>query len=108
MCGSSCIRCCIRSRRGRSPSLAALVLAVARRCSTVREIASGWLRIATDRGGQTVIRMRGLGPVNAAWKVPTILTDASLQIELVRHLWPEMLINTFRRFRHSVNYRFPA
>ena len=34
--------------------------------------------------------MRGLRPVNAAWKVPTILTDASLQIELVRHLWPEM------------------
>jgi hypothetical protein len=34
--------------------------------------------------------MRGLRPVNAAWKVPTILTDASLQIELVRHLWPDM------------------
>ena len=30
------------------------------------------------------------GPVNAAWKVPTILTDASLQIELVRHLWLDM------------------
>ena len=34
--------------------------------------------------------MRGLRPVNAAWKVPTILTDASLQIELVRHLWLDM------------------
>ena len=34
--------------------------------------------------------MRGLRPVNAAWKVPTILTDTSLQIELVRHLWPDM------------------
>ena len=34
--------------------------------------------------------MRGLRPVNAAWKVPTILTDASPQIELVRHLWPDM------------------
>ena len=34
--------------------------------------------------------MRGLRPVNAAWKVPRILTDASLQIELVRHLWPDM------------------
>ena len=34
--------------------------------------------------------MRGLRPVNAAWKVPTILTAASLQIELVRHLWPDM------------------
>jgi hypothetical protein len=28
------------------------------RFDDVREIASGWLRIATDRGGQTVIRMR--------------------------------------------------
>jgi hypothetical protein len=44
----------------------------------------------TDREGQTVIRMRGLRPVNAAWKVPTILTDASPQIELVRHLWLDM------------------
>ena len=34
--------------------------------------------------------MRGLRPLNAAWKVPTILTDASLQIELVRRLWPDM------------------
>ena len=34
--------------------------------------------------------MRGLRPVNAAWKVPTILTHASLQIELVRHLWLDM------------------
>ena len=34
--------------------------------------------------------MRGLRPVNAAWKVPTILTDASPQIELLRHLWPDM------------------
>jgi hypothetical protein len=34
--------------------------------------------------------MRGLRPVNPAWKVPTILTDASLQIELVRHLWLDM------------------
>ena len=34
--------------------------------------------------------MRGLRPVNAAWKVPRILTDASLQIELVRHLWLDM------------------
>jgi hypothetical protein len=34
--------------------------------------------------------MRGLRPVNAAWKVPTILTDASPQIELVRHLWLDM------------------
>ena len=44
----------------------------------------------TDREGQTVIRMRGLRPVNVAWKVPTNLTDASLQIELVRHLWLDM------------------
>jgi len=34
--------------------------------------------------------MRGLRPANAAWKVPTILTDASPQIELVRHLWLDM------------------
>ncbi len=49
-----------------------------------------WTLPPTDRERQTVIRMRGLRPVNAAWKVPTILTDASLQIELVRHLWLDM------------------
>ena len=34
--------------------------------------------------------MRGLRPSTPAWKVPTILTDASPQIELVRHLWLDM------------------
>jgi hypothetical protein len=53
-------------------------------------VASGWLRIATDREGRTVLRMRGRRPVNAAWKAPTMLTDASLDIGLVRHLWPSM------------------
>jgi hypothetical protein len=53
------------------------------------DLASGWLRIATDPEGHTVIRMRGRRAVDAAWKgVSTILTDASLQIDLVRHLWP--------------------
>jgi hypothetical protein len=33
-------------------------LSLAALLDDVREIASGWLRIATDRGGQTVIRMR--------------------------------------------------
>ena len=65
-------------------------LSLAALLDDVRGTASGWLRIATDRDGQTMLRMRGLRPVNAAWKVPTILTDASLQIDLVRHLWPGM------------------
>jgi hypothetical protein len=56
------------------------------------EVGSGWLRIAIDRVGQTVIRMRGRRPVNAAWHVPTILTDASLQTELVQRLWPKMTL----------------
>jgi hypothetical protein len=34
--------------------------------------------------------MRGLRRVHEAWNAPTILTDASLQIELVRYLWPNM------------------
>jgi hypothetical protein len=67
-------------------------LSLAALLDDVRGTASGWLRIATDREGRTVLRMRGLHPVNAAWKVPTILTDASLQIDLVRHLWPAMKV----------------
>jgi hypothetical protein len=55
-----------------------------------RGTASGWLRIATDREGGTILRNRGRRPVNAAWKAPTMLTDASLEISLVRHLWPGM------------------
>jgi hypothetical protein len=65
-------------------------LSLAALLDDARGTASGWLRIATDREGRTILRMRGLHPVNAAWKVPTILTDASLEIGLVRHLWPGM------------------
>ena len=65
-------------------------LSLAALLDDARGIASGWLRIATDREGQTILRMRGRRPVNGAWKVPTILTDASLEIGLVRHLWPGM------------------
>jgi hypothetical protein len=53
--------------------------------------ASGWLRIAPDRDGQTVCHMRGRREINAAWRdVPTLLTDASLDLSTARHLWPAM------------------
>ena len=65
-------------------------LSLAALLDDARGAASGWLRIATDREGRTVLRMRGLRPVNDAWRVPTVLTDASLEIGLVRHLWPRM------------------
>jgi CHC2-type zinc finger protein len=56
-----------------------------------QEIASGHLRIATNRDGHTVIRMRGRRKVHKAWQaMPALLTDASLQMELVRHVWPRM------------------
>ena len=65
-------------------------LSLAALLGDARGAASGWLRIATDREGRTVLRIRGLHPVNDAWRVPTVLTDASLEIGLVRHLWPRM------------------
>jgi hypothetical protein len=59
-----------------------------------RDAPSGWLRIATDRGGETEIRIRGRRKVHAGWNVPTILTDANLQLDLVRYLWPDMTLLT--------------
>ena len=50
-------------------------LSLAALLDDVRETASGWLRAATDRDGQTILRMRGRQSVNAAWQVPTILTE---------------------------------
>jgi hypothetical protein len=56
-----------------------------------RDITSGWLRLMTDPNGEPVIRIRGRRKVHKEWRgVPTILTDASFEIELARFIWRDV------------------
>ncbi len=53
--------------------------------------ASGWLSLGVEQGRTgpvRVLRLKGRGEVAAGWQVPTLLLDALLPIDLVRHFWP--------------------
>jgi Toprim domain len=52
---------------------------------------SGWLEVATvdtENGPQRVVCIKGRKPVHAGWQVPTLILDATLDINLVRPHWP--------------------
>lgn len=50
--------------------------------------ASGWLELVRDKDGTRLLRIRGRSEIAAAWRVPTLLIDAELEIRLVRPYWP--------------------
>lgn len=48
------------------------------------------LTIADTREGRLrVLRLKGRSDVNAAWRVPTLLLDATMRLELIRPFWPQ-------------------
>jgi putative DNA primase/helicase len=52
---------------------------------------SGWASIAWERtkeGDVRVIRLKGRQSVHDKWRVPTLLLDATLDIDLVKPYWP--------------------
>jgi putative DNA primase/helicase len=51
---------------------------------------SGWLTLDRNRDGARVVRVTGRAEVGKAWRVPTLLVDAVLDIELVRPYWPHI------------------
>jgi putative DNA primase/helicase len=55
--------------------------------------ASGWVSLATKEtkeGPQRVIRLRGRRKVREGWQAPTLLLDALLAPDLLRHYWPAL------------------
>jgi putative DNA primase/helicase len=53
--------------------------------------ASGWARLATNdtkEGPVRVLRLKARKAVADGWQVPTMLLDATLNIDFVRHFWP--------------------
>jgi putative DNA primase/helicase len=55
--------------------------------------ASGWISLATKEtkeGPQRVIRLRGRRKVTEGWHAPTLLLDALLAPDLLRHYWPTL------------------
>ncbi len=54
---------------------------------------SGWAALAmqqTDDGPVKVLHLKGRRPVRKGWLVPTLLIDATMNIDLVRPFWPEV------------------
>jgi putative DNA primase/helicase len=54
---------------------------------------SGWISIGisqTKEGTAPAIHIKGRRDVHESWHVPTLLLDATMQPDLVRHFWPTM------------------
>ncbi len=52
---------------------------------------SGWLALATqpsEDGPVRVLHLKGRRPIRQGWQVPTLLIDATLDLNLVRPYWP--------------------
>lgn len=49
---------------------------------------SGRLELTHDREGARVLRVRGRRDVGEQWRVPTLLVDAVLDVDLIRPFWP--------------------
>ncbi len=55
--------------------------------------ASGWMAMGvegTGAGRTRVLRLKGRREIAEGWHVPTLLLDALLPVELVRHFWPDV------------------
>lgn len=55
--------------------------------------ASGWISVdreQTKDGAMRVVHLKGRKDIATAWKVPTLLLDALLPVELVRPFWPDI------------------
>ncbi len=55
--------------------------------------ASGWLALGVEQtrdGPARVLHLKGRQDVADGWKVPTLLLDALLPVELVRPFWPDV------------------
>ncbi len=54
---------------------------------------SGWAALAvqpTDDGPMRVLHLKGRRKVRKGWQVPTLLMDATMNVELVRPYWPDV------------------
>jgi putative DNA primase/helicase len=54
--------------------------------------ASGWAALGwkeTPEGAIRVLKLKGRKPVREGWQAPTLLLDATMNIDLVRHHWPD-------------------
>jgi putative DNA primase/helicase len=55
--------------------------------------ASGWLALDVEKtrdGPARVLRLKSRADVANGWKAPTLLLDALLPVDLVRHFWPDV------------------
>ena len=55
--------------------------------------ASGWASVAVvegDAGPQRVLKLRQRRAVAKGWQVPTLILDATMEPELLRHIWPDL------------------
>lgn len=58
-------------------------------------ISSGWAELAvddTENGPVRVVRLKGRRPISKGFLVPTLMIDATLQIDLVRPFWPQAIL----------------
>jgi putative DNA primase/helicase len=56
-------------------------------------VASGWIELAmakTDVGSVRVLRLKGRKEIADGWRSPTLLMDATLQLDLIRPYWPDV------------------
>ena len=72
--------------------------------------ASGWLALDVEQtrdGPARVLRLKGRQEVADGWKVPTLLLDALLPVELVRPFWPdvELVANVKAAMPHQHIYQ---
>jgi putative DNA primase/helicase len=57
--------------------------------------ASGWLELAhdkSDEGSFRVLRLKGRREVAAGFQAPTLIIDATLQLDLIRPIWPGVVL----------------
>ena len=45
---------------------------------------------ALHKGG---IKLKGRTPLRAGWQVPTFIADATLELDLLRHIWPRIVLS---------------
>ena len=58
-------------------------------------IRSGWIALATqpsENGPVRVLHLKRRRPIGKGWQVPTLLLDATMNVELLRPYWPQLLL----------------
>ncbi|MGI4943364.1 MAG: DUF7146 domain-containing protein [Janthinobacterium lividum] len=89
-------RACVRAAQGN-----ARVLKVARAWKALMALvaadgpeASGWLTLATEHDKEDqpvrVLQIKGRRSVRAGWIAPTLILDATMNVDLVRPYWPQV------------------